>query len=611
MESYGGGRYPPPGPGAPMNNGAPVVSAGRRAGNVRPFGAESPTNPPPQPQYPPAYPPGGPSDSQANAARYGRRASPPTLDANNAGYMPSAGPRPAMPGQRAPSPSGARPAPVARAPSPSGGRPTGIPHPGGPPGPRAPSPNGSRIAGLQQLKQASTARLGTRAASPTTGSGYVPSSMAGSSPARQMSNPGSGAPGPRPQGMPPGQAGPPPMQRPMQPGMQPPGAAPGPRPMGGPPPQGMAPGGPRPAMPQQPGMGPRPAMPPGMQQPGGPPPQRPMIPQQQRPMMPPPQQQPPGPAAGAAPRPMQQQPGAPAPAGAPPGAPVAANNRAAALAALAQRKQQQQQLQLQQQMQQMQGQQAPPMQRPPPMQQAPPMQRPPPMQQAPPQRQAPPPRMPPGPPKHGHGHGGSSWEDQPVSPSRGFGSLPPGLQDDPGASGPMVECHSCGRSFNHQAYQKHAKVCAKVFGQKRKAFNAAAARVAGTEAAKYFDPRKGPKPGAPAAAPTARAAAASHANQPVGGGKKSKWRLQSEQFRAAMRANRMIQEAQARGEDIKNINFNTGPQPEDDRVQCPHCGRKFAELTAQRHIPKCKETIAKPNFLKAGGGTSAHMRSKR
>lgn len=44
-----------------------------------------------------------------------------------------------------------------------------------------------------------------------------------------------------------------------------------------------------------------------------------------------------------------------------------------------------------------------------------------------------------------------------------------------------------------------------------------------------------------------------------------KWKAQSEQLRAAMRANRMMAEAKAQGKDIRTLNFNTGPEPPDDR----------------------------------------------
>ena len=42
--------------------------------------------------------------------------------------------------------------------------------------------------------------------------------------------------------------------------------------------------------------------------------------------------------------------------------------------------------------------------------------------------------------------------------------------------------------------------------------------------------------------------------------------------------------------------------PDPSLVQCPHCGRRFNENAAERHIPKCKDIIAKPNFLKRGNG---------
>ena len=40
----------------------------------------------------------------------------------------------------------------------------------------------------------------------------------------------------------------------------------------------------------------------------------------------------------------------------------------------------------------------------------------------------------------------------------------------------------------------------------------------------------------------------------------------------------------------------------DDRVTCPHCGRKFAELTAQRHMPHCEQSMKKNAMRMNAGG---------
>ncbi|KAL6757365.1 hypothetical protein V8C86DRAFT_2624768 [Haematococcus lacustris] len=188
----------------------------------------------------------------------------------------------------------------------------------------------------------------------------------------------------------------------------------------------------------------------------------------------------------------------------------------------------------------------------------------------------------------------------------------------------MVQCHTCGRTFNQLAYGKHAKVCEKVFVKKRKAFNVAEARVAGTEAAKFFDVKKGvPKSElqgragaglARAAGPAATPAPGPASQRPgsgparAAGQKMSKWKMQSEQLRQAMRANRMIAEAKERGQDIRTLKFEAASEELDDRVPCPHCGRKFAQLTAERHIPACKNIKAKPTFQKAKAGTGAYSR---
>jgi len=195
-----------------------------------------------------------------------------------------------------------------------------------------------------------------------------------------------------------------------------------------------------------------------------------------------------------------------------------------------------------------------------------------------------------------------------VSPSRSFGAIPPGAES--ADAGPLHQCRTCGRTFNAQALAKHTKVCEKVFIKKRKQFNVVEARVAGTEAAKYVDVKRGvPKSELRGGPQKPQPVNRGGGNQKGGGnGKMAKWKMQSEQLRQAMKANRMIAEAKARGEDIRNIAFDAPAEELDDRVPCPYCGRKFAQLTADRHIPHCKNTQAKPNFLKAGARTGAPLR---
>ena len=41
----------------------------------------------------------------------------------------------------------------------------------------------------------------------------------------------------------------------------------------------------------------------------------------------------------------------------------------------------------------------------------------------------------------------------------------------------MMQCPTCGRTFNEVAFSKHIKICKKVFVNKRKEFNAQAHRI--------------------------------------------------------------------------------------------------------------------------------------
>lgn len=86
---------------------------------------------------------------------------------------------------------------------------------------------------------------------------------------------------------------------------------------------------------------------------------------------------------------------------------------------------------------------------------------------------------------------------------------------------------------------------------------------------------------------------------PIKGGKGGlpKWKLQSEMFRQAMRAANGGGGGGGNSYGGKNGAGGKGgyeaPEEYDDRVQCPHCGRKFAELACQRHMPHCEQSMKK------------------
>ena len=42
--------------------------------------------------------------------------------------------------------------------------------------------------------------------------------------------------------------------------------------------------------------------------------------------------------------------------------------------------------------------------------------------------------------------------------------------------------------------------------------------------------------------------------------------------------------------------------PDPSFIPCPHCGRSFNQKAADRHIPKCSSTKAKPKRLVRGSG---------
>ncbi|CCW61314.1 unnamed protein product [Phytomonas sp. EM1] len=160
---------------------------------------------------------------------------------------------------------------------------------------------------------------------------------------------------------------------------------------------------------------------------------------------------------------------------------------------------------------------------------------------------------------------------------------------------PTRECAICGRTFRLSILPRHEPLCRKQANKPRKVFNMKAQRLEGVEGAELLRPTGNSY----AATRTSHAAAAANPN------KIPKWKIQHEQFQAAMRAVHQ-QKGGAPGGGKDNFSRNGGggggyaalPPEFDDRVPCPHCGRKFAEEVAARHIPKCATTVAKPKGIR-------------
>lgn len=75
-----------------------------------------------------------------------------------------------------------------------------------------------------------------------------------------------------------------------------------------------------------------------------------------------------------------------------------------------------------------------------------------------------------------------------------------------------------------------------------------------------------------------------------------KWKKQHEELMESMKYNRQIKKCEEEGGDFSKIKAPTSNY--DHYVECPYCGRKYDKEVAERHIPKCKDIINKPNPVK-------------
>jgi len=144
----------------------------------------------------------------------------------------------------------------------------------------------------------------------------------------------------------------------------------------------------------------------------------------------------------------------------------------------------------------------------------------------------------------------------------------------------LIPCQHCGRNFKPEVHCKHEGICQQVFQSKRKVYNTTDHRLpddpvlAGIRRKAEQQARKG-QVGLGSEATSA-------------GDKKSNWRIKSEAFRAAMKDAQVVQKFQKEGRPLSELPPPAATRPElDDRVPCPHCGRRFGAEQAKKHIPSC------------------------
>eukprot|EP01105_Mastigella_eilhardi_P011923 TRINITY_DN2743_c0_g1_i1.p1 TRINITY_DN2743_c0_g1~~TRINITY_DN2743_c0_g1_i1.p1 ORF type:complete len:276 (+),score=57.81 TRINITY_DN2743_c0_g1_i1:485-1312(+) len=139
-------------------------------------------------------------------------------------------------------------------------------------------------------------------------------------------------------------------------------------------------------------------------------------------------------------------------------------------------------------------------------------------------------------------------------------------EDDEFQQVEMAPCSICGRNFAVDRLAKHEQICQKAGAKKRPVYNATAARLE-KEALNIFKANQA-------------AEAKQHTKKEPPKRSMPKWKVEHESFLNAVRAAN-----NSRGGEIA---------PDPSLVLCPHCGRRFNESAAERHIPRCTSLGTKP-----------------
>lgn len=165
----------------------------------------------------------------------------------------------------------------------------------------------------------------------------------------------------------------------------------------------------------------------------------------------------------------------------------------------------------------------------------------------------------------------------------------------------LFACPDCNRKFLAEPYQRHVRICAKVFSQSRKVFDSTKMRTAAImELNDVTDIAPLTGKGKPRAQSRGNNSNVGNAGDVGSNSKpKSRWSEQSNAFREAMKAARDVTKAINSGAPLPPPTLSA---PDPSLIPCPHCNRRFNDRAAERHIPMCQSIRAKPTALRKGSG---------
>ncbi|TPX32374.1 hypothetical protein SmJEL517_g04552 [Synchytrium microbalum] len=197
----------------------------------------------------------------------------------------------------------------------------------------------------------------------------------------------------------------------------------------------------------------------------------------------------------------------------------------------------------------------------------------------------------------------NSFDEYPIAPSNNPNPFGPEAVA-PARNLHFEECRACGRSFAPDRIEKHESICGKpATNKKRKVFDPRAMRAKGTELEEYAGSSGNSGLKKKNSMGAKKSAAAERPIEAKGG--ESSWRDKHDELIKALRAAKGLQNHLAAGGKASDL-----PPPEpakNNGVECPHCSRKFAVASLERHEPICAKTVHKPNGPpgKRGGASKA------